>query len=181
MSAKGINDKTRDSKYTIIDFKGNPLTDHRAKMIYQRYRTGKSIILEDLTYLLRHDIEGYHELAKYIITQVIGKEVKSESYDHYEIMIRKADNSNNQSKNLVYSSLSDVPVNSNQDISGIMASAKSKIEALSDQELSALLHSLNDETKLKCSIKRMKYWDDEVVDKMVVYTYEEEKTFNLLA
>ncbi|MGB4657772.1 MAG: hypothetical protein WBI07_01170, partial [Mobilitalea sp.] len=61
-----------------------------------------------------------------------------------------------------------------------MISVKSEIGKMSELELMDMLKNLNEAIELKKMSNTMKFWDDTFTDKIVMYTYGEEKEFNQL-
>ena len=184
MSIKGKSEITHIKIDPQIYLQINPQVDKRVQMIYDRYRTGKSIILDDLRYLFLRDPEGCKKLAKSIIEAKNGKEQESEpgnvvSIGYKKINSEKANEQRNYIENISINS--DTSNDSIHNVLITMSSVKSLIENMSENELMDMMNNLNEAIELKKLASQMKYWEDEFIDKMVAYTYEEEKEFDKLA
>ena len=160
-----------------------PLLDKRVKMIYDRYRLGRSITINDLQYLWLQDSESSGKLARSIAESRSVKGIRlnrnnkftSGSVEKDKEIIEKQTNS------VDYISSPDTPMISLTDIRKIMYSAKSMIENMSESERMELLNDFNDHVELKKVTNKMKYWDDAFVLKMAHYPYDDEKEFDKLA
>jgi hypothetical protein len=160
----------------------NSQEDLRVKMIFDRYRSGRSIILDDLQYLWLKDPEGCKKLARNIIESRTGSESKTVSSNiNIDYINQNSENSTDQPDYMNYSSGLDTPTDTSDNIPGIMTSVKSIIEKMSKREQMDILKNLNGDLELK-RLNNMKFWEDSFVDKMVMYTYvDEEKEINMLA
>ncbi len=166
-----------------MSIKEKPLLDKRVKMIYDRYRTGRLITLNDLQYLWLKDPESCNKLAKSIAesksVKGIRLKLKNKVTSGY---VEKSKESIEEQKNSIdYISSPEAPMVSLNDIRKTMFSVKSMLENMSESERKDLLNNFNDELELKKVTNKMKYWDDAFVFKMVSYSYDDETEFDKLA
>lgn len=166
-----------------MSIKEKPLLDKRVKMIYDRYRTGRSITLNDLQYLWLKDPESCSKLVSSIAEpkSVKGIRLKLNHKASNGYVEKNKESKENQKNYIEYISSSDTPMVSLTDIRETMFSVKSMIENMSESERMELLNNVNDESVLKRVTNKMKYWDDAFIFKMVSYSYVDEKEFNKLA
>lgn len=171
--------QTKPGSYEKI----NPNLDRRVQMIYERYRTGKAIIMDDLRYLWSKDPESCDKLAKSIINAKTSKglEIKSDQIISIGYADKYTKSTNEQQKHIDYISSADTPIESFNNVQETMKSVKLIIERMNESERIDMLKNLNESLALTNLANNMKYWDDTFTDKMVKYTYEEEKEFNILA
>lgn len=183
MNTRVKNEKTQVQMKSGSDERINPNLDRRVQMIYDRYRTGKAIIIDDLKYLWSKDPEGCEKLARSIINAKTGKSPEPQpnaivSYSKGNSFI---ENTKEQQNYIDYRSSADTPVESFHNVQETMKSVKLIIERMNENERMDMLKNLNESLTLSNLANNMKYWDDSFTDKMVMYTYEEEKEFNIMA
>ncbi|MDF2543925.1 MAG: hypothetical protein K0S47_3643 [Herbinix sp.] len=168
---KKINDQT------------NNQTDKRVKMIYDRYHSGKSIIMDDLQYLWMKDPEGCKKLAKSIVESKVDQVRETESNTLMNgVYVEKSIETGNEKRNYIeYHTTFDTPADSLDNIAENITSVKLMLENMSESELLEMMNHLNEAVELKKLTNKMKYWDDNFTDKMIQYTYEDMKEFNILA
>lgn len=182
MSIRGKSEKTQIEIKPHVYEQINPQLN-RVKAIYDRYHTGKSIIMDDLQYLWSKDPEGCVKLARSIIDSKIDKglEIESGNMISYVDSIKYTESTDEQVNCIDHKTSIDTPMDTLKNVHEIMASVKLMVEKMSENELLDMLKNLNEELELKKLNNNMKYWDDTFVDKMVMYTYDVEKEFNSLA
>ena len=188
VSMEEENIKVKPLSYEFIE----EHLDERVSKIYERYHTGKTIILDDLRYLWLKDPEGCKKITRSII------EAKSEQGEVKESDRKQAVNNDediiafskktkdkfaqedygeelSRSDSLEKSHLSQVNMN---DIIGLM---KLELEHMSHNDLIEMWKHINEALMLKNIGDKMKYWNDTFDQKIMVYTYEDKNKFNTLA
>jgi hypothetical protein len=169
--------------------------DMRIKMIYNRFRNGKSITLDDIKYLWLKDLEGFEKLGRNILEIKIEKERENEldnkqdfeqdmkliSMDSAGYEKINIENTEEYEDNLDSLEDSDISIFSVKNVIEAITSLKSLIGKMSENELLDMLKNLNEAQEMKKLAREMKLWDDRLVEKMVIYTYEQEKEFDMRA
>lgn len=161
----------------------NHQMDKKIQMIYDRYRTGKSITIDDLQYLWLKDPEGCEKLARSIVESKIGKELEIEPNNMVSnVNMKKNKESTNEHQNYIdYISSPDTPLDALKSVRETMISVKLTIEKMSERERMDMLNDFYDALELKKVTDIMKYWNDAFIDKIVTYSYDVEKEFDKLA
>jgi len=182
MSIRKENEKNQTEIEPHIAEQIDPLSDKRVKIIYERYKTGKSIIMDDLKYLCLKDPEGCKNLVRSIVESKTVKELEIEPDHIISIGSEKKDTENaaEQQSCIEDQSASEIQMDTLAHVIETMISVKSEIKKMSEWELLDMIKNLNEALELKKMSNTMKYWDDTFTDKMVMYTYSEEKEFNML-
>ena len=183
MSAREKSEKTQMVRNPNIFEQINHQSDKRVKMIYDRYRTGKSIIMDDLKYLWLKDPEGCEKIARSIVE---GQTVKEpENKPNYLISIENGkkivENTNDQQDYMDYKSGLETPIDTLKNVLDTITKVKLMIDNMSEKERMDILRNLNETPELQILTNKMKYWDDAFSDKMLIYTYDVEKEFDKLA
>ena len=153
-----------------------PAPDRKASMIYERYRTGKTIILDDLRYLLWKDPEGCVKLMKSIVETKVGTVPEGDVPD--------ATNTESLDMNAPNPPIQKSYTDRSKELSEVletMQSLRKLLNRMNEKEQLDMLENLNEETELKRFSKNMKYWEDTFTDNIVRYTYEEQKEFDIRA
>lgn len=178
-----MNEKTQVHTDPRSSERINPNLDRRVQMIYERYSTGKTIIMDDLYYLWSKDPEGCDKLARSIVDTKIDKhmEGKPNNLVNVAYVDRSIKSTKEQENHIDYVSSPDAPVDNFKQIQDTMKSVKLIIERMNESERMDMLKNLNESFPLTELANNMKYWDDSYTDKMVMYTYKEEKEFSILA
>lgn len=177
-NAKKTNNEIKLNAYEQI----NPQLDKRVQMIYERYHAGKSIIMDDLQYLWKKDPEGCERLLRSIVEPKADKKIENEldQMGNIKLAEKEAESTSEQSNHLDDGSDTNLPIDKLKKVIESMNSIKLVIEKMSDSERMDLMKGFNEALELKKLPNKMKYWDDTFLDKMTMYTFEEEKEFNLL-
>lgn len=164
-----------------VDKPIDSLPDRRAKMIYERYQSGRPIIMDDLKYLYKKDPEGCDTLVKHIIDPMHQKDQDLIASDKELSLYQSSSLSiTNQQTEIEYKGITVKP---NRNIDNIMEAlylVKMMLKQGDNDQLE-LLNIHNESTKLATLIQKMNHWDDMFSEQLVRYTYEAEKEFNILA
>ncbi|MDF2587189.1 MAG: hypothetical protein K0S41_1030 [Anaerocolumna sp.] len=168
----------------------NEKPDKKLQKIYERYHNGKTIIMDDLKYLCLKDPEGCNILIKNIIEPNIINSNKIESNMDSKIgdvnntglksTVKNQEESKKQQFNNDSALIDDTEYRIKNSLE-IMSSIKLEIEKMNELEKMDMLNHLYKTIELIKLSQNMKYWDDKFNDKMIMYTYGEEKEFNILA
>ena len=160
----------------------NPQPDIRVKIIYERYRTGRTIILDDLRYLWLEDPEGCEKLARSIIEPKTDKGLETEPniMVSIEYVKESSESTNEQLNHIDYVSSSDIPVDTLKNAQEIMNSIKLMMEKMSESELKDMLDNLNETLELKKLNNKMEYWDDVFAHKILTYSINLKKEIDIL-
>lgn len=179
-----IQEKNNKTQIDMNPYKQmNSQTENKVKMIYERYRTGKSIIMDDLRYLWLKDPEGCEKIARSIVESKTGKESEAQ-HNNIETIgyaMSQKENIKDQQYGIEYKSPSDIQNVSVNSVMDTMFTVKSMMEKMNESDLVDMLKNLNKEYELKKHIKNMNDWDDMYLDKLVMYSYDAVKKFNILA
>lgn len=168
----------------------NEKSDKKLQKIYERYHNGKTIIMDDLKYLCLKDPEGCNILIKNIIEPNIINSNKIESNMDSRIgdvnntglksAVKNLEESKKQQLNNDSALIDDTEYRIKNSLE-IMSSIKLEIEKMNELEKMDMLNHLYKTIELIKLSQNMKYWDDKFNDKMIMYTYGDEKEFNILA
>lgn len=187
-NTKKVYNKVKPLSYERIE---EP-QDDRVSEIYERYHAGKAIILDDLRYLWLKDPEGCKKLTKSIIESKSEqskseKTVKKQEVDHVKItgIISKnpedLSNQHNYIDAIVGFDAPAKPLKPQRNIQEIINSMKIVLENMSDSDLKEMWKHINEELVSEKIGDKMKYWNHTYEDKIMMYSYEQEKKFNMLA
>lgn len=174
MSIRDNNEKTQMEMNPRIYGQINHMQDNKVKMIYHRYRMGKTIIMDDLKYLCLRDPEGCDKLAKNIIEPNTDIVLKVNT-------MNKEKDSTELSNSLAYKSDVVTSIDTLKNIPEIMTSVKSMIEKMNEKEREDISKNLYDILELKKLTKKMKYWDDTFLNKMGIYSNDGKNEYDILA
>ncbi len=176
---KHDNNQNRISPYSYEQIYDMP--NKKVKMIYDRYSKGKAITMDDLKYLWLNDFEGCSKLVKNYVELKKSNELTIEP---------KHENSNNdknnteimeeQEKNAELKAEMDDTISRLKNISELMESIKLLRETMSESEQRDISMNLYETLELEKLAKKMKDWDDSIIEKMMMYNNEEEKKFNVV-
>lgn len=184
--------------------------DWKTKMIYDRFRAGRTIIMDDLRYLSMRDPEGCKKLTESIIKTFNNEtepELQETAMDNQQFAsidqngqdtavendgsmnFTAIDNSSLDEIQYTNESLMDADQKADSEITtGIhgdildsLVTAKEMLVKMDEKELSDLLDNLNEVMELKKLNDKIRFWDDAFSDKMIMYTYEASKEFERLA
>lgn len=158
--------------------------DNRVKMIYNRYRMGKTIIMDDLKYLWSKDPEGCDKLAKSIVESNTVKvlEVTTNNSINNEDGNMSTDNTKEEQSNYIEDRTdTGTLLQTVKFMPEIIGSVKLMIEKMSENERKDISKNLYDWIELKKLTHKMKYWDDTFLDKMTMYTYDGKNDYDILA
>lgn len=156
-------------------------TDERVKMIYERYRTGRTIIMDDLKYMLLKNPEAFEKITRSIIQSKSGKEFSFESINIGNNAYEKKniDSTNEDGNSINFTSSEGTPVETVVNVSDIMTSVRSIIENMSEKELMEISKNVYDPLELIKRIAVLKELEDTPLDKKDIYTYAQEKEFDI--
>ena len=160
----------------------NPLPDQRLTMIYERYHTGKSIILDDLRYLWRKDPEGCSKLTRSILG--VMKDKKQEAELTTKVSTRFDDmivSANEQPKLIGTTTSSENLFHMFDNVQDFLETIKLKLEQMSEQERMDLMNHFNTILEKQKVAAKMRYWEAELEEKINYYSIETEKKFDMLA
>ncbi|MFA9376083.1 MAG: hypothetical protein ACERKZ_04940 [Lachnotalea sp.] len=156
-------------------------SDAREKMIYERYHSGKTIIMDDLKYILLKNPEAFEKLAKSIAFSNSGKNFSfkpnilgdrtstNKSLDSIEEDVRKRD----------YPEGEIISINPNTNITDIMTSVRSILENMSEKELKDISKNIYEPLELLKRIAVLKDLEDVPADKKVQYTYAQNNEIDI--
>ncbi|WP_099467272.1 hypothetical protein [Konateibacter massiliensis] len=183
MNEKEYSEKTQVGKgfhvRTILNFQA----DDRVKMIYERYRSGRTIIMDDLEYLLWKNPEAFEKLAKSMLRPKSHKgfdfsaiEAGNTSYINDGV-----DTNAQEGQFIDYScaSMEGLPVETEINISNIIASVRATIENMSTKELNEISRNVYEPLELLKRIAVLKELDDSPMDEKVIYTYKLKKEIDI--
>lgn len=153
-------------------------SDERVKMIYERYHTGRAIIMDDLEYLLLKNPEAFEKIARSILRPKSEKGFNFGSIDiGNSTYVKKSVESETEQQNIIdYTSSEGMPSETVVNVSDIMTSLKSIIEHMSEKELQDISQNIYDPLEL---IKRIAVLNDISPDEKVLYTYAKDKDFDI--
>jgi hypothetical protein len=166
--------------------------DEKVRMIYERYHEGKTIILDDLRYLWLKDPEGCKKLTKSII-EAKSKQSKAEEPEKEQELnnlidigtfSKKTEEIIEQHNYIDVIAGYDVSPNSQLpqvNIQDILSSMKLVLETMSESDLMEMWNHINEALVLEKIGDKMKHWNEAVESKIMMYSYEVEKKFNMLA
>ena len=176
---KHDNNQSKISPYSYEQFNDYP--NKKVKIIYDRYRKGKSITIDDLKYLWLNDFEGCNKLVKNFIELKKSGALTMESNDiNSSIAMNKEEDTKEQQNSIDVISDIDHTIDTLKNITEIMESIKSMRENMSESEQRDISMNLFETLELEKLVKKMKDWDDTIIEKMMMYTYEDEKEFNVV-
>lgn len=181
MNDREKNEKTNIRKNPNIRELLSVETDERVKMIYERYHAGKTIIMDDLKYLLMKNPEAFEKLARSIIQVKKGKEFSFEDIDFGNSTYEKKsiDSTKDEGDYINFTDNEGIPTETIVNISNIMASVKSIIENMSEKELKEISKNVYEPLELIKRIAVLKELEDKSSDEKVMYTYDNEKDFDI--
>ena len=81
MNKKGHSNQLQNIINRNVYGRINPQSDKRINMIYDRYQSGKSIIIDDLRYLWLKDPKGFEQLTRNIVEGNKSKGFEKEPYN----------------------------------------------------------------------------------------------------
>lgn len=139
----------------------------RLKKIYYRYHRGQALIMDDLRYLWQKDPEGYKKFSQGMVESKVGFELQKEIPTMkveipQNIIERKWDS--NRKDNMLET----------------MIAIRVKMGIMEDSERRGFLNYVDSKLVQEQVVKKMKYWDDSVIEKVAMYTYDQEKEFSIL-
>lgn len=182
MNERETSEKQRSDRASHINEKLNFHTDERVKMIYERYHSGRTIIMDDLQYLLWKNPEAFEKIARSILRpkskngfDFSSIEVGNTSY------INDGVNTNTQEGQFIdyTSSMEGLPVETVVNVPDIIASVRAIIENMSTQELNEISRNVYEPLELLKRIAVLKELDDSPMDGKVIYTYKPEKEIDI--
>jgi hypothetical protein len=187
MSIRGKNKKQENEKQQNgllpkISEKINSKEDIRLKNIYDRYHNGKTMIMDDLKYVCSKDPDGCKILIKNIVESRVnkGKENDSNKMEYREPVMNNTESIIKQQISSDYIPDSKTYVNDLKNGIEMMSSIKFEIGKMDEKEKMDMLNNLYQTIELIKLSKNMKYWDDKFQNKLVMYTYGDDKDFNIL-
>ncbi len=158
----------------------NHQPDKRAKMIYNQYHNGRSIIIDDLKYLWLKDPEGGYKIARSLVEAKIDKGLEIEPNNKIWYVEENTECKNKQQNYIEYECGDDTSRDIVENVLETIISIKLRIKKMSDKELKDVSENLYKGLELKQQINIIKNWDDTFIDKMVMYTYDVEKEFDFI-
>lgn len=177
-----ISEKNKINLNSHIYEQRNRKTDKRLTMIYDRYHTGKSIIIDDLKYVCLKDPDGCNHIVKNI--------VESNPENNQVIEPKKVENTeysvNSKDSSKKHEDYPDCLINIDTQIEElkkgleIMSSLKSVIDKMDDSEKIDMLANLYEALELKKLNHEIKYWNDTFAHRIANYSYSEEKEFDVI-
>ncbi len=181
MSDREKNEKMNLSKNPYIREILNVESDAKVKMIYERYRTGKTIIMDDLKYLLMKNPEAFEKIAKHIAQSNSGREFNfgSIEFDTRPNSPKREDDTVVEGNYINFIPSEETQGETIVNISNIMASVKSVIENMSAEELKEISRNVYEPLELIKRIAVLKELEDKSTDEKAMYTYDNEKDFDI--
>jgi hypothetical protein len=187
-----ISEKNQMNLNSQIYEQRNRKTDRRLTMIYDRYHTGKSIIIDDLKYVCLKDPDGCNHIVKNIVeSDSENKQVIESNLENKQVKepkkVEKLEYAVNKNESSI--KLLDYPDRENSIDTQItelkkgleiMSSLKSVIDKMDDSEKIDMLANLYEALELKKLNQEIKFWNDTIADRISMYTYSEEKEFDVL-
>ncbi len=182
MSIRGKNENTLNKINPYIYEQINNIPNKRVKRIYDQYSKGKSITIDDLKYLWLNDFEGCTKLVRNFVETKNDHGRKTESNDMENVGFEKRNTeiAKEQHNHMDSKSDTDNTIDTLKDITEIMKSIKLMRENMSESERMDMSINLFETLELNKLAKNMQNWDDAFLGKMVMYTYDEKKEFNVV-
>lgn len=149
--------------------------DQKVKMIYERFHNGKSLIMDDLKYLLKKDPEGFERLTESILKPFIGFEKETNIEITIQSLLKNQQNRINDSIDF------HEPAASSNNIQQAINIMKTIIKKMSEPERMELISNLNEASELMKISDKINLFDDMVEEKLAKYTYYLEEDFNMFA
>jgi len=156
-------------------------SDERVRMIYERFHTGRTLIMDDLKYLLMKNPEAFEKLAKSLV-----RPKSKEGFDFTSIEVENKDYAGKNADGTVpegscidYTVHEEVPVEAPVDINALMASVKSVIENMSDEELKNMSRNVYDPLELLKRIAVLRQLEEKPLEEKMMNNYLTDKDFDV--
>jgi hypothetical protein len=168
-------------KYSKLQESLNSYTDDRIKMIYERFHNGRTLIMDDLKYLLEKNPEAFEKL--------VGSIIRSKGNEDYSLSAIPTGNTEYVKENsnafvqegtfVDYASSQEDSSRNSANITEIMASVRSVLESMSDVELRDISRNVYEPLELLKSIALLKQLEDTPIEDRVMNQYVAEKDFDI--
>jgi hypothetical protein len=180
MHARKENEKSH-KRNPYIRENPNFQSDERVNIIYERYHAGKTIIMDDLKYLLLKNPEAFEKIVRSIIRP---KSEKGFNFGSIGIekgtYMKKSENTEKIQQNYIdYTSGGSTQIETIANISDIMSTVKSIFDNMSKKELLDISQNIYDSQELMKRISVLNDWNDILPYEKVMNTYVQDKEFDI--